>query len=205
MKPALIAALLLVGTVAVADERDPAMFEQWARAHDTQAFIRFLRANAVDNVVPLFQLLRSASDWQTCNAEPFATPPEPLWPSVLSTLKLLQALRAEQILGEFEVVSAYRDPALNRCASGAGNSAHLRAFAVDIQLPDHQDVATPLCTFWAKQGKPWKMGVSRYASGRIHIDTAGYRTWGDDLSSKTSFCLAPGVLEGAGEVRGAPR
>ena len=109
-----------------------------------------------------------------------------------STLALLQRLGEQGVLRQFEVVSAYRDPQLNACAGGAVASAHTRAFAVDLLLPAWAD-PNPLCRFWQQHGQAWKMGLGRYPSGRIHIDTAGYRTWGGDLSADSSFCprLAP--------------
>jgi len=32
------------------------------------------------------------------------------------------------------------------------------------------------------------MGLGLYASGQIHIDTQGYRTWGPDLTRNSSMC-----------------
>lgn len=170
-------ALLLTGA-AQADERDPWMFAQWTGEHDTRGFREMLVDARLYGVVPLYQLLRSASDWRQCRAEPFAVPPAAQWRQVRDTLRLLDLLRDEHILGSFEVVSAYRDPLLNRCAGGAQGSAHMRAFAVDL-LVEKRD-AQALCHFWERHGKVWNMGLGRYPSGRIHIDTAGYRTWGMD-------------------------
>jgi hypothetical protein len=182
-------ALVFASALTVqADERDEGMFTQWAARHDAAGFTQMLADNQIDGIVPLYQLLRTASDWQACAAEPFSVPPPSLWPSVKSTLQLLKALSSEQILSEFEVVSAYRDPELNACAGGAPKSAHTRAFAVDLLIAAPDDAAARLCAFWKLQGARWNMGLSQYATGRIHIDTAGYRTWGDDFTNKTSFC-----------------
>ncbi|WP_166363978.1 D-Ala-D-Ala carboxypeptidase family metallohydrolase [Pseudomonas akapageensis] len=184
----MVALLVSIALAVQADERDEGMFTQWASQHDLASFTRMLAENHIDTVVPLYQLLRTASDWEACAAEPFSLPPQSLWQSVISTLRLLQTLKVEQALSEFEVVSAYRDPALNACAGGAPQSAHVRAFAVDLFIAMPEDAATRLCAFWKLQGEQWKMGLSQYATGRIHIDTAGYRTWGDDFTNKTSFC-----------------
>ena len=86
------------------------------------------------------------------------------------------------------MVSAYRDPRLNRCAGGAPGSSHQR-FAVDIAPLKKQD-ADRLCEFWRKEGQGWDMGVSRYPSGRVHIDRNGYRTWGASHKRGSSYCLA---------------
>lgn len=181
------AAGVLLSAMAQADGRDLWMFAQWAGDHQTRPFREMLVQARLYGVVPIHQLLRSASDWQLCHAAPFAVPPHGNWPAVRSTLALLQTLRRQKVVPEFEVVSAYRDPLLNRCAGGARDSAHTRAFAVDVLLPPWAD-PNPLCRFWQQQGQAWNMGLGRYPSGRIHIDTAGYRTWDGDGSATSSFC-----------------
>lgn len=185
-----MAASVLSSALALADERDVWMFAQWAGDHQTRPFREMLVNARLYGVVPIHQLLRSASDWKLCRASPFAVPPASNWPAVRSTLSLLQALGDQKVLGPFEVVSAYRDPGLNRCAGGAVGSAHTRAFAVDVLLPAWVD-PNPLCRFWQQHGQAWNMGLGRYPSGRIHIDTAGYRTWGGDGSAGSSFCSKP--------------
>lgn len=181
-------AIALCGTLSVsADERDLRMFAQWAGEHETRAFRAMLVEARLYGVVPIHQLLRSASDWRLCRASPFAVPPASHWPAVRSTLSLLKALGEQGALPPFEVVSAYRDLPLNRCAGGAPGSAHKRAFAVDVLLPAWADLS-PLCRFWQQHGQAWNMGLGRYPSGRIHIDTAGYRTWGGDGRVGSSFC-----------------
>ncbi|QXH50815.1 DUF882 domain-containing protein [Pseudomonas fakonensis] len=172
---------------AQADQRDLWMFAQWAGDHENRAFREMLVQARLYGVVPIHQLLRSASDWRLCRASPFAVPPASHWPAVRSTLALLKTLGEQGALGPFEVVSAYRDPRLNACAGGAPSSAHMRAFAVDLLLPPWAD-PNPLCRFWQQHGEAWNMGLGRYPSGRIHIDTAGYRTWGGDGGAGSSFC-----------------
>ncbi|PWB35405.1 peptidase M15 [Pseudomonas sp. SDI] len=186
LKTILISGLLLA-SAARADERDLWAFAQWTGTHDTRDFREMLVDARLYGVVPLYQLLRSASDWRRCSAQPFAVPPRAQWKDVQGTLQLLKLLGERGVLGRYEVVSAYRDPLLNRCAGGASNSAHTRAFAVDLLLPDWAD-PNPLCAFWQRYGKPWHMGLGRYPSGRVHLDTAGYRTWGGDFSVGSSFC-----------------
>ncbi|WP_081016612.1 MULTISPECIES: D-Ala-D-Ala carboxypeptidase family metallohydrolase [Pseudomonas] len=185
-----MAASVLSSALALADERDVWMFAQWAGDHQTRPFREMLVSARLYGVVPIHQLLRSASDWKLCRASPFAVPPASNWPAVRSTLSLLQALGDQKLLGPFEVISAYRDPGLNRCAGGTVGSAHTRAFAVDVLLPAWAD-PNPLCRFWQQHGQAWNMGLGRYPSGRIHIDTAGYRTWGGDGSAGSSFCSKP--------------
>ncbi|MBN8503719.1 MAG: hypothetical protein J0L58_04545 [Burkholderiales bacterium] len=177
-----------------ADERDPARFEQWRQPldapsrPDVRELEAYLAAENLGTVVPLYQLLRSASDWRVCAAEPFSVPPPAQWPAMKSVLQLLQHLRQTGVLETFEVVSAHRDEALNRCAQGAPRSAHFVAFAVDLVAEDPKATGARLCRFWQSQGRAWRMGLSQYPSGRIHIDAHGYRTWGADHSTGTAFC-----------------
>lgn len=184
-------AIFLAGVgAACAESRDQRSFALWAGDHPTGPFRQMLVQARLYGVVPIHQLLRSASDWRLCRAAPYAVPPAAQWPAVRSTLALLLTLKQQGILEPFEVVSAYRDPALNACAGGAVGSAHTRAFAVDLVLPDWAD-PNPLCAFWQQHGRAWSMGLGRYPSGRIHLDTAGYRTWGADGSAGSSFCASP--------------
>ncbi|MBE7367003.1 peptidase M15 [Ramlibacter sp. HM2] len=171
------------------DERDAVLFTRWrsGREAEVEAFEAFLVYEKVARVAPTYQLLRSASMWKECRAEPFQLPPPELWPEVRDVLSLLQELHTRGVLPEFEVVSAYRPAGLNRCAGGAARSSHLR-FAVDI-APLDAATADRLCRFWREEGAAWNMGVSRYPTGRIHIDRNGYRTWGASHGRGSSYCL----------------
>jgi hypothetical protein len=188
----LIAALLTFATPLFAaedEERSADLFAHWRASQGPQleAFEAYLVRQRVAQVVPVYQLLRTASMWKECRAQPFQVPPPQLWPKVADVLKLLQELRNRGVLTAFEVVSAYRDPQLNRCAGGAPRSAHV-LFAVDLR-PVEPDAGARLCRFWREQGRPWNMGLSRYPSGRVHIDRNGYRTWGASHGRGSSFCL----------------
>jgi Peptidase M15 len=169
------------------DERDAALLVQWRqatpdRAADALRFEQWLGTQGLLAQVPLHELLRSASSWRLCAAEPFALPPPAQWPQVQRVLSLLKTLRERGLLGPVEVHSAYRDEALNRCAGGAPGSAHVREFAIDFTPlggPEAKAaVAQALCQFWRQEGPTWQMGLGQYASGRLHIDTWRYRTWG---------------------------
>jgi uncharacterized protein YcbK (DUF882 family) len=174
---------------AVTEERDAVVFQHWRSEHakEVRDFETYLVAEELAHVAPAYQLLRSASMWKECKGQPFAVPPQKYWNDVKDVLRLLQELRAQNVLGEFEVVSAYRDEKLNRCSGGSKRSSHMR-FAVDI-LPLKGDYGPRLCKFWADHGKAWNMGLSRYPTGRIHIDRTGWRTWGKDYTRNTSFCF----------------
>ncbi len=171
------------------DERGAVLFAAWRARYplEVEAFEEYLVRQQVAAVVPTYQLLRSASMWKECGAEPFELPPAQSWETVRDLLVLLRELKKQQVLPSFEVVSAYRDPKLNRCAGGAPRSSHVR-FAVDI-APLAPEDGERLCRFWREQGQRWDMGVSRYPSGRIHIDRTGYRTWGATHKRASSYCL----------------
>jgi hypothetical protein len=170
-------------------ERDSVLFTLWRAKHaeEVDTFSAYLVSENLADVVPMYQLLRSASMWKECQAEPFEVPPQSEWEKARDVLILLRDLRERGVLPSFEVVSAYRDPRLNRCAGGAPGSSHQK-FAVDI-APLAPEVAANLCRFWRERGKDWDMGVSRYPTGRIHIDRTGYRTWGASHKRASSYCL----------------
>ena len=100
----LLAAGMWVINAAHADDRDLWMFAQWAGDHQTRPFREMLVDARLYGVVPIHQLLRSASDWRLCRASPFAVPPASQWPAVRSTLSLLKSLDDQGILRQFEVV-----------------------------------------------------------------------------------------------------
>ena len=172
---------------------DPYNFSLWSFWHqgEVEDFTQYLESQNLSRVVPISQLLRSASDWEQCNAELFAVPPQEQWEAVASVLKLLKFLESTGVLsGRFVVYSGYRNPALNTCAGGAVGSAHARSFALDFRVLGSVGQAEKLCNFWRTKGKEWNMGFSIYPSGRIHVDTAGYRTWGYDHTTKSAVCSA---------------
>jgi len=179
-----------------ADEetRTAQSFAVW-RAHTNApvaAFEAELAARGLADQVPVHELLRSASDWAKCNAEPYALPPEAQWKDVYAVLSLLKTMREQGVLDRVVVYSAYRNETLNACAEGAKGSAHLRAFAIDLRpVPQSTETDQRLCRFWQAQGQALHMGLSRYPSGRIHIDTFGWRTWGADHTQTTAFCTKP--------------
>ncbi len=193
--------LSLASTQALAEEdiRNTEMFSRWRASNEPAVteFSKHLDSVGLSGQVEFLELLRSASDWQRCEADPFAVPPAAQWPDVDSVLTLVRELRRIGVLGKFEVHSAYRNATLNQCADGAPKSSHLRSFAIDLSPRDGIDPGPALCKFWQEQGRDWKMGLSRYPSGRIHIDTSGYRTWGADHTGKTAFCSAPPKPESA--------
>ncbi len=190
-----LALLLLLAALPAAtasEEDDAALFDAWVKTHSVADFEEDLAKSELNGVVPTRQLLRTATDWKRCGAERFEIPPRAQWPEVKKVLKLVAELKKRKVLEDFEGASGYRNPALNRCAAGAPRSSHTRAFALDI-VPRGAGGADEqrLCDFWRKEGPAWNMGLSKYPSGRIHLDVSGWRSWGTDHTSATSFCGQP--------------
>jgi len=178
---------------ASAPARGAALFEAWRVANTAamRELEQHLAQQDLATVLPLEQLLRSASSWHECKAEPYAVPPPAQWPAVISVLRLLRELRAAGVVAAIEVHSGFRESSLNTCAGGAPRSAHHRSFAIDFTPVDSPDPTARLCDFWRTHGRRWAMGLSRYPSGRIHIDTSGHRTWGADHTGRSAVCDAP--------------
>lgn len=187
--PLVLLSCLLAQSHVSAAAHKQSDFSSWRSTMEVQVseFEKYLQTSQVSDIVPLQQLVRTATDWEVCGGPRFELPPKQHWSDVVRTLRLLKSLRSEiESVGQMEVVSAYRNPRLNKCAGGAGRSAHTRSFALD--LVGSTSAASEICTFWKRRGSELQMGLSRYKSGRVHIDTAGYRSWGNDFTRKTSYC-----------------
>jgi uncharacterized protein YcbK (DUF882 family) len=105
------------------------------------------------------------------------------------TLRLVARLRDEGLLDPNLARSVYRDDATNRCAGGAKGSKHLSNIAIDFDLPRSENNVDRLCAFWHEHGRKQNMGLGFYTPTAIHVDVAGYRTWGKDHTRRTSLCF----------------
>ncbi|WP_349929519.1 D-Ala-D-Ala carboxypeptidase family metallohydrolase [Acinetobacter sp. A1-4-2] len=180
----------------------PYVYNSWIaigdNLHRVREYENFLERNGVGNIIPSFELLRSARDWQKCGRPQYMIPNRELWNNQIATLRVFKYLVAAKVLTDFEVTSVYRDLSLNQCAGGANSSRHLFNSAIDFRIgpevPQAEDYAFienskfKLCQFWVQYGQSLNMGLGLYASGQIHIDTQGYRTWGPDHSRHSSMC-----------------
>ncbi len=180
----------------------PYVYNAWVAAADNLRRVRdyevFLEKNGVGSIIPSFELVRTARDWQKCGRSQYMVPNRELWANQIPTLRVFKYLVAANILSDFEVTSVYRDLPLNQCAGGASSSRHLYNSAIDFRIgpefPKPEDYAYVentkfrLCQFWAQHGQSLNMGLGLYSSGQIHIDTQGYRTWGPDHSRNSSMC-----------------
>jgi uncharacterized protein YcbK (DUF882 family) len=158
-------------------------------AADVEHYRAYLMEQGVGDAMPMSALLRTARSWQQCGNREFSVPPRELWPQMAPTLRLVARLRDEGLLDPWLARSVYRDPELNRCAGGAKGSKHLRNTAADFDLPPSDDNVARLCAFWREHGEVLGMGLGFYTPTAIHVDTAGYRTWGSDHTHRTSLCL----------------
>ena len=132
-----------------------------------------------------------------CGVEPYAVPPREIWSNIVPTLNILKALVDDGVINDFEVTSVYRALALNRCAGGADASRHVFNAALDFRIgPEQpsdldqfniQQTKTKLCQFWATKGQAFNMGLGVYASGQIHIDSQGFRAWGQTITIEPQF------------------
>jgi hypothetical protein len=149
-------------------------------ASAVKSFNDYLVTYGVGGIVPTWQLLRTASDWQKCGAQPFEVPPSEDWPNVVQTLRYIRD-RVIPTVGPVEPVSVYRNPMLNQCAGGAPGSAHRFMEAVDMVplRPITRDVLIrQLCATHAQSGEGYGVGLGFYVGLRFHVDSRKFRTWG---------------------------
>ena len=103
-------------------------------------------------------------------------------------LRLVARLRDDGVLDPRLARSVYRKEAFNRRAGGAKGSEHLSNIAIDFDLPRSEHNVAQLWAFWREHGPAQSIGLGFYTPPAIHIDTAGYRTWGSDHTWRTSLC-----------------
>ncbi|MFC7536404.1 hypothetical protein ACFQPG_03370 [Sphingomonas sp. GCM10030256] len=156
------------------------MAQPW-RSAAVSGFHQYLASYGVAYVVPTWQLLRTASQWHRCGAEPFEVPPTSEWPNLVGALRYVQSYVVPAI-GPVEAVSVYRNPALNACAGGAPESAHRHMFALDmvpLRPISRTAMIDTLCTAHAYQGGRFGVGLGFYSKLRFHVDTWRFRRWGE--------------------------
>ena len=153
-----------------------------ARALQIKAFNDYLATYEVGGIVPTWQLLRTATSWEKCGAQPFEIPPTSEWPHIVQTLRYVRDYVIPAV-GPVEPVSAYRNPILNVCAGGAPESAHKHYSAIDLvplQPTTREGLMRTLCSAHARRGPDYGVGLGFYAFLRFHVDTTKYRRWNMD-------------------------
>lgn len=176
----------------------PESYQRWlshADSREINAYRHYLKVEGVRYVPSMDEMLQTARMWQECNHEQYGLPPRELWSQMVPTLRALDELREKGILRDFAVTSTYRDPELNRCAGGSSGSKHVFNAALDVRLEGAESdlarqaqIREQLCEFWKTRGSALNLGLGLYASGQIHLDTQGWRTWGPDYTRATSVC-----------------
>lgn len=167
-------------------------YEAWlAAGHraEVQAYEDELRKQNVSDVVPVDALSRTSRRWRLCRHHEFATPPPTLRRNMMPTLRVVAQLRDAGILDPALARSVYRDAEVNRCAGGSARSKHRENRAIDFDLPSNPDNTARLCAFWREHGPALNLGLGFYTPTAIHLDTAGFRTWGSDHHRGTSLCV----------------
>lgn len=190
--------------------QDEPGYRRWVLADPNRSiFVRsfndYLVTNGVGGVVPTWQLIRTASDWQKCGHQPFEVPPPQHWPNIVHALRYIGAF-IEPVVGPVEPVSAYRNPALNVCAHGAPTSTHLTGGAIDmvpLWRTSREQLMLSLCKIHLASGSWNNIGLGFYKGLRFHIDARKNREWGTAGARGGWGCQAV-VAEGALPFTEAP-
>jgi hypothetical protein len=155
------------------------------------AFNQFLGDAGVDDVVPNWQLLRTASMWRECNGPRFEVAPFTEWQHIAKSLRYVRA-HVIPVIGPVQAVSGYRNAQLNACAKGAPESAHRHFYAIDmvpLRPIARANMIRGLCAIHQWRGAGYDTGLGFYSGLRFHIDSKGFRKWGPDGSGATSPCV----------------
>jgi hypothetical protein len=193
----------------------PQAFRDWITAYPAEAerylaFVAFLNAEGVGDILPPWQLVQSDTGTATsrCEIPPFVVPEESKWPQVVPTLWLIKE-RIIPAVGPVRVLSGYRTEAANRCANGAEGSPHMSFSALDLQADnvraqsDQKELFATLCKVWHQTPSGEGFGLGAYyvrnwpgmnEEGRFHVDTIGKRTWGHSYGAYTSHCRELGYI-----------
>lgn len=156
------------------------------------SFKSYLDSAGVDDVVPTWQLVRTASKWRDCGGPRFEVAPADEWTHIAATLGFVKA-EVEPVIGKVEAVSGFRNEELNQCAGGAKASAHRHFYALDL-VPADADLARAslirdVCRIHDGAGRDFGIGLGFYSGKRFHLDSKGYRRWGANGSGATSPCV----------------
>jgi hypothetical protein len=172
-------------------------------AIQVRAFNAYLTQWGVAGIVPTWQLLRTATSWEKCGAQPFEVPPTAEWPHIVQTLRYIHDYVIPAV-GPVEPVSGYRNPVLNACAGGAPESAHKHYSAVDLvplRPTTREQLMRTLCTMHGRRGPDYQVGLGFYAFLRFHVDTTKYRRWNMDpaVASQCPPIVHPSDIASVGQ------
>jgi hypothetical protein len=166
--------------------RDPAVRAQ------VIAFRTHLELQGAADVVPTWQLVRTASMWRECEGPRFEVAPFTEWAHIVRTLRFVRA-HVVPVIGEVQAVSGFRNEGLNQCSGGAKESAHRHFYAIDmvpVRPISREAMIRSLCRIHAWRGAEYSTGLGFYSGLRFHVDSKGFRKWGPDGKGATSPCNA---------------
>lgn len=161
-----------------------------ANLEQVRSFRDYLSRNRVENVVPVWQLVRTSSSWRECNASRFEIAPADEWSNIVETLAFVKN-EVQPVVGEVEALSGFRNDQLNSCSKGKPRSAHRLFFAMDlVPVADvaRDTMIKELCAVHAQRGAEYHTGLGFYSGSRFHIDSSGFRKWGSDGRGASSPC-----------------
>jgi hypothetical protein len=156
------------------------------------SFRSYLHAAGVEDVIPTWQLVRTASKWRDCSGPRFEVAPMGEWTHIAETLQFVKA-HVEPVIGDVEAVSGFRNAELNECSGGAKASAHRHFYALDLipasESLDRSAMIRSICRVHDLRGDDYGIGLGFYAGNRFHVDSKGFRRWGADGKGATSPCV----------------
>jgi hypothetical protein len=96
----IVIAAMMVATFITVREPGYPEYAAWAKSEqkNVDRYAAFLKANGVEAVFPLSQLLISARDIAKCPSLRFQVPPQATWEKVLPTLRLVKKLKESGII-----------------------------------------------------------------------------------------------------------
>ena len=155
-------------------------------------FRTYLEMKEVEDVVPTWQLVRTASMWRTCNGPRFEVAPFTEWNNIADTLRFIES-HVEPVIGKVEALSGYRNAELNQCSGGAKASAHRHFFALDLtplRAIARDGMIRSICKIHEWRGRGYDIGLGFYSGLRFHVDSKGFRRWGSDGKGASSPCAS---------------
>ena len=185
------------GHSSLAPDQSKADYYAWlarspANTEKVRAFRDYLAARGLENIVPVWQLIRTSSSWRQCGADRFEVAPADKWDHIVTTLAFVRD-EVRPAIGEVEALSVYRNEALNRCSNGAPQSAHRLFFALDLTPVDAKvtraGMIHDICAAHAQKGRGYETGLGFYTGMRFHVDSSGFRKWGPNGKGATSPCV----------------
>lgn len=176
--------------------QDEAAYSNWlARDPSVRArvggFESFLKGEGLADVLPTWQLTRTASDYEKCDGPGFEVAPIEEWQHIAATLRFIKT-HVKPVIGPVEAKSGYRNPDLNACAGGAKESAHRHFFALDlvpVRNMARAGLIRSICAIHDFRGRGYDIGLGFYQGTRFHIDSKGFRRWGPNGKGATSPCV----------------